>query len=137
VEDGYYLGLSGASTFVVYLVIFPLLHKLYKKFYGSKHITIENTERGHGLLEDQQGDTDSTAPLTVKSKPSVWGDLFFFNFGNTVFVVAYFIVALFRTQSSLFAGKNIAFCPCIHGVLPAVACNVARNIYDPRPDCIS
>ncbi|KAF9122528.1 hypothetical protein BGW39_009693 [Mortierella sp. 14UC] len=104
VEDGYYLGLSGASTFVVYLVVFPLLHKLYKKFYGTKVVAAQHTERSEGLLEEhqQQGEPDSTTPLVVKCRPSVWGDLFFFIFGSAVYVVAYFTVALFGTQSSLF-----------------------------------
>ncbi|KAF9908309.1 hypothetical protein EC991_009953 [Linnemannia zychae] len=100
VEDGYYLGLSGAATFVVYLVIFPLLHRFYKELYGTKVVAIENTEQDE-YLERQQGEADSAAPLVVESRPSLWGDLFFYIFGSVVYVIAYFTVALFRTQSSL------------------------------------
>ncbi|KAG0376967.1 hypothetical protein BGX24_006949 [Mortierella sp. AD032] len=101
--DGYYYALSGASTFVVYLAIFPLLHKLFKTVYASK-VVAESTEQNEDLLEDQhqQSDADATTPSVAKSRQSVWVDLNFFIFGSGLYAVSYFIIALIPTQASMF-----------------------------------
>ncbi|KAG0271140.1 hypothetical protein BGZ95_001101 [Linnemannia exigua] len=107
--DGYYFGLSGAFSIIVYVVIFPLLHKLFMTVYASKVVAAENTERSEDLLEDQhqQSDANATTPSEVKTRQSVWGDLTFFIFGSGLYAVAYFIVALIPTQASMFLGKAL------------------------------
>ncbi|KAF9154702.1 hypothetical protein BG015_000157 [Linnemannia schmuckeri] len=105
-EDGYYLALSGASTFIVYVGIFPLLQKLYAKVYGAKEASKVDTFAYDPSTYSSGDNSSSTVPARVTSKPATGNDLTFFIFGSAVYAFAYALVPLFETEAALYLGKE-------------------------------
>jgi hypothetical protein len=100
--DGYYFAFSGASTFSVYVAIFPILQKLYKRVYDAKEAPkVDNS--------------NSPTSTEVTNKNAAWNDLTFFIFGSVVYVIAYLLVHLFESNAALFLCKDsFHFCPYSH-----------------------
>ncbi|KAG0291244.1 hypothetical protein BGZ96_005378 [Linnemannia gamsii] len=105
--DGYYYAFSGASTFIVYVCIFPILQKLYKKVYDAKDISKVDAFAAPAAPEhSSDGNSCSSTPTKVTSKITVWNDLTFFIFGSIVYAIACLIVPLFETEAALFLSKE-------------------------------
>ncbi|KAK3815939.1 MAG: major facilitator superfamily domain-containing protein [Linnemannia elongata] len=101
-EDGYYLALTGASTFIVYVGIFPLLQKLYARVYDTR-----NGFKADVLTDDHPAysaddNTGSTAPAKATATPVTGNDLAFFIFGSALYAFAYLLVPLFETEAVLY-----------------------------------
>lgn len=105
--DGYYYAFNGASTFIVYVCIFPILQKLYKRVYDAKDASKVDAFDVRAASEHSSGDNFSSATHTeVTSKNAIWNDLTFFIFGSVVYIIAYLIVPLYETEAALFLGKE-------------------------------
>ncbi|OAQ34785.1 MFS general substrate transporter [Linnemannia elongata AG-77] len=101
-EDGYYLALNGASTFIVYVGIFPLLQKLYARVYDTKKASKVDTLTDDHPAYSADNNSSSTAPAKATTKRATGNDLTFFIFGSAVYAVAYLLVPLFETEAALY-----------------------------------
>ncbi|KAF8946061.1 hypothetical protein BGZ47_001386 [Haplosporangium gracile] len=107
-EDGYYFALSGASTFIVYVGIFPLLQELYTRVYDVKEASKADTFAYDPSAYSSGDNSSSAVPARVTSKPAATGnDLTFFIFGSTVYAISYALVPLFKTEAALYLGQAL------------------------------
>ncbi|KAF9146752.1 hypothetical protein BGX30_009534 [Mortierella sp. GBA39] len=106
-QDGYYLALNGASTFIVYVGIFPLLQKLYARVYDAKKASKAGTLTDDHPAYSADDNSSSTATAKATTTPDTGNDLAFFIFGSAVYAVAYLIVPIFKTEAALYLCKAL------------------------------
>lgn len=105
-QDGYYLALTGASTFIVYVGIFPLLQKLYTRVYDTKKTPKVDTLTDDHPAYSADDNSSSTTSAEATTKQATGNDLTFFIFGSAVYAVAYLLVPLFETEAALYLCKG-------------------------------
>ncbi|KAG0082718.1 hypothetical protein BGZ92_011459 [Podila epicladia] len=88
-EIGQYFTFAGASSFVVYVMIFPMLQAIYKRVFNTS-----STSEAQSVHEDEV--------LREKRKQGAVTDLAFFVFGSFVYTVGYLIVPRFEVEPALF-----------------------------------
>ncbi|KAG9069347.1 hypothetical protein KI688_010247 [Linnemannia hyalina] len=110
-QDGYYLALNGASTFIVYVGIFPLLQKLYARVYDAKKASKAGTLTDDHPAYSADDNSSSTASAKVTTNPATGNDLAFFIFGSAVYAVAYLLVPIFKTEAALYLCKGTSHYP--------------------------
>ncbi|KAG0028995.1 hypothetical protein BGZ81_004221 [Podila clonocystis] len=80
---------NGASSFVVYVMIFPMLQAIYKRVFNKS-------------LSSEADSVHEDDALRKKRKQSAATDLNFFVFGCFVYTVGYLIVPRFEVEPALF-----------------------------------
>ncbi|KAF9186723.1 hypothetical protein BGZ49_004157 [Haplosporangium sp. Z 27] len=103
-EDNLYYSVQGAASFVVYIVIFPGLQKLYKRFIEKSNPRTTTPPSFSDLDFETNDESLHPTKLTdaeIRQK-TVWNDLSFFIFGSFAYLIGYLIVPFFGTVPSLF-----------------------------------
>ncbi|KAF9172283.1 hypothetical protein BGX21_010813 [Mortierella sp. AD011] len=119
VEDGIYLTVQGAASFIVYVLVFPVLQKLYKRYIEkespkssdlSAAATLSSSEIDQHVRDARDAELEATEEAILSIKPieeevrkkTVWNDLSFFIFGCFIYLISYLLVPLFRMEAVMF-----------------------------------
>ncbi|KAG0331158.1 hypothetical protein BG000_011165 [Podila horticola] len=93
-KNGPYLTFSGASSFVVYVMIFPVLQAIYRRVFNKR-----SSSEAHAVHEDEV--------LREKRKQGATTDLAFLVFGCFFYTAGYLIVPRFEVEPALFTGTAL------------------------------
>ncbi|KAF9584580.1 hypothetical protein BGW38_005951 [Lunasporangiospora selenospora] len=94
-EDQIYVAIFGATSFIVYIAIFPALQKVYKVVVNKRSTAAAKASTSHG-------NDSSEGREEAKRHAGAQIDIFFLIFGGVFYIASYVIVPIFESGGVMY-----------------------------------